>query len=339
MPIDKNKLLRYKVLDRCFANQHREFFIEDLQKECENALNDVGLQFPRVSVRTIINDINEMESNRDWNVDLLPKEQSRIGKRRFYRYADPNYSIWKSDLNEEQLNQLKSILLMLRQFDNMPQYYAIEDIINQLEAKYKFKLGETTELVSFETNDNIEAMHWFGEIFTYITAKQPIEITYQPFGKEERSQIVHPYYLKQYNRRWFLFGLFDNGEHPCLNNYALDRIISIRPMHVNYIPCDYSMTEFFEDLIGVTNSKLPATKIVLEFSFDRFPYVLSKPIHPSQIVLDRGKGWIQIEVKPTKELYQQLLSFGDDVEIISPAEIRQEMMTKIAQMQKKYFPL
>lgn len=339
MPLDKNKTRRFQVLDRCFADQHRMYFVEDLQEACRKALANAGMERPDVSRRTILNDIVEMETNSEFNVELLAPEQSRYGKRRFYRYANPHFSIWKIDLNEEQLSQLKSILLMLRQFDNFPQYDSIEDIIRQLEKKYKFSLGDSEGIMSFEANNNMEAMQYISRLFSAIINKEVLRITYQPFGKHERTQVTHPYYLKQYNRRWFLFGLTQDGEHESITNFALDRILSIETTNEPYHESEQDWTEFFYDLMGVTQSKDEPEKIELEFSYERMPYVQSKPIHSSQRIIDKAGGRVQIEVKPTKELYQRLLSFGSDVEVISPETVRRRMQMEIEKMQYKYSPM
>ena len=336
MPIDKNKNRRFQVLDRCFADQHRMYFVEDLQEACRKALSDAGMEHPDVSIRTIKSDIVEIETNSEFNAELLSPEQSRYGKRRFYRYADPTFSIWKLDLNEEQLAQLKSILLMLRQFEGFPQYDSIEDIIKQLEKKYKFSLGESDGVMAFETNDNIEAMQHIARLFSAIVNKEVLSITYQPFGKSERTQVLHPCYLKQYNRRWFILGITVNDGHESISIFALDRILSIETTCETYRETTQDWAEYFEDLMGVTQTSAPAEQIILEFTPGRFPYVESKPIHPSQRILDHTTGRIQIEVKPTKELYQRLLSFGADVKVIEPEAIRLKMREEIEKMLGKY---
>lgn len=339
MPLDKNKTRRFQVLDRCFADQHRKYFVEDLQAACRKALDEAGMEHPDVSRRTILSDIAEMECNRDWNVQLLPPGQSRDGKRRFYRYADPHFSIWKFDLNEGQLLQLKSVLLMLRQFQNFPQYDMVEDIVSQLEQKYRFSLGQTDGIIAFEANDNMEAMKNIGILFSAIANKQVVRIMYQPFGKPAREQTVYPYYLKQYNRRWFLFGRIKESLHNGISNFALDRIARIEPTTDKYVDSDIDFTEYFDDLIGVTNSNEPVEKIELAFTPSRFPYVVSKPLHPSQKIIDRDKCQISIEVKPTKELYQHLLSFGADVQVLSPESVKQRMCKEIEKMIQRYSPV
>lgn len=43
-----------------------------------------------------------------------------------------------------------------------------------------------------------------------------------------------------------------------------------------------------------------------------------------------------IEVKPTKELYQCLLSFGADVQVISPQSVREKLKEEIDKMRTLY---
>ncbi len=337
MPLDKNKIQRFQVLDHCFADRNKLYFVEDLQQACRRALEAAGMEHPDVSRRTILNDIAEMESNREWQVDLLPIEQSRYGKRRYYRYADPHYSIWRTDLTEAQLKQLQSILLMLRRFRNFPQYEAIEDIVAQLEEKYRFSLGDTQGVLSFEANDNWEAMQYIGVLFSAIVSKRVLRIRYQPFGKAPQSLTVSPYYLKQYNRRWFLLG--QTQENAGLSNLALDRITDIAPAAEKYVEPQTDFEDYFADLMGVTQSEEPVETVVLQFTPNRFPYIVSKPLHPSQKIVSREAGQVSIAVKPTKELYQCLLSFGADVRVLKPESVRAKMQTEIEKMMQQYLPM
>jgi len=61
MPVDKQVLLRYKVLNRCFRNRYREYTIDDLVDACNEALRKADKQ--DVSKRTIQNDINTLEAD------------------------------------------------------------------------------------------------------------------------------------------------------------------------------------------------------------------------------------------------------------------------------------
>ncbi len=192
--------------------------------------------------------------------------------------------------------------------------------------------------MSFEANENVDAMQLIGVLFSAIVNKQVLLVSYEPFGKPMRTYAINPYYLKQYNRRWFLFGLTKNGEYENISNLALDRITNIEFLPDKYIESNLDWTEYFEDLLGVTISDEPVEKIVLEFVASRLPYVISKPLHPTQRH-DKESDLISIEVKPTKELYQRLLSFGADVKVLSPESVRLKMQKEIEKMWGNYIPV
>ena len=82
MPVDKQVLLRYQVLNKCFRNRYRDYTIDDLVDECNKALRKADK--PDVSKRTVQNDINILEA--DYGIVL--KEKLKRGRQRLYRYAD-----------------------------------------------------------------------------------------------------------------------------------------------------------------------------------------------------------------------------------------------------------
>ena len=128
-----------------------------------------------------------------------------------------------------------------------------------------------------------------------------------------------------------------------ISNLALDRMITVNMAeNVRFIPnTDIDFEHFFDDVVGVTvpNDNVAKEHIVLQFSKNRFPYVTSKPIHQSQSTISEEDCTISINVKPNKELVAQLLSFGADVEVLSPDSVRELIAKKIEENYKKYFPV
>ena len=104
MATTKNALIRFKVLDNCFRNVGRKYFINDLISECENVLLDIDPQSNGISRRQIYDDISFMESAEGWSIEL---EKHRDRKKVYYRYADMSFSINKMPLNEIEIKQLK----------------------------------------------------------------------------------------------------------------------------------------------------------------------------------------------------------------------------------------
>ena len=103
MPVDKQVLLRYQVLNRCFRNRFREFTIDDLVDECNAALRKADK--PIVSKRTIQNDINILEA--DYGIML--DEKLKRGRQRLYRYRDTTYSLHLFRMNDQERNKIQSL--------------------------------------------------------------------------------------------------------------------------------------------------------------------------------------------------------------------------------------
>src|SRR6476620_2175704 len=129
MAVNKNALIRYKVLDNCFRNTGKRYFLTDLIEECNRVLLEIDPNHDGISRRQIFDDISFMESAEGWNVELT---KDRLGKKTYYRYKDPTFSINKMPLNEMEINQLKSAVDIISQFKGMPQFEWINELVPKL---------------------------------------------------------------------------------------------------------------------------------------------------------------------------------------------------------------
>ena len=170
---------------------------------------------------------------------------------------------------------------------------------------------------------------------------QPLEIDYISANGNYHKHILHPYFVKQYNGRWYLFGL-DNDEER-IKNLAFDRIQGfVNSNHVFRKNENIDFNTYFDNVVGVTvpyTTEAELVDIILRFSPKRFKYVTSKPIHKSQVTISEEECTISLKLYNTLELEQQIFSFGPDVEVISPLWFRDKFAEKIAECMKKYFPV
>ena len=201
--------------------------------------------------------------------------------------------------------------------------------------EYRFGVKANAEnLISFEQNDKLQGLEHLSDIIDATVNHQPLKLHYRTFKGHEFETICHPYYVKQYNNRWFLLG--KSAEYDTIGNYALDRIVSFKKVDVPF--CNNTQINFdtyFDDVIGVTVPKGDIETVVLRFSEDRFPYIVSKPLHQSQEI-NLEERTITIKVKPNKELDQLIFSFIPDVEVLSPQSLRDTIKDKIEENLKKY---
>lgn len=320
MATNKNARLRYEALDKCLSNFSRKYYIEDLQKACCDYLTKELSIYTTVSKRQVYSDLKEMEASPSMQA---PIKAYQDGQRKYYRYSREGFSI--VDLTDEELMGLESTVNMLASFRGMPQFDWMTDIIRKLKKKYK--VSETQRnILSFDSNVDLRGIERFKELFNYIINEQPIKITYEPFGKVQFEAEIHPYFLKQYNNRWFILGY--NPEYKDISVFALDRIKDIKSLNVIFItdsiiedPFDY-----FFDVIGITIPKdKNVENIVLKFTPKRYQYVSAKPIHHTQ-KNDDFSHIITIQVIPNKELEAIILGFGNDVEVLEPEHLRNNII-------------
>jgi predicted DNA-binding transcriptional regulator YafY len=320
MATNKHAQIRYKILDTCFRNTGRNYTFEDLMAACNDALADIDPRSGGISIRTLRDDIAFMESEAGWMADI---ERVKAGKKSYYRYSDPNFSINNQPLSQTELTQINSALEIISRFNGMPQFGWVSEIVTKINNGFELK-DDSSSIISFDSNQYLKGIEHLGALFNAINTKKVIKMVYRPFkSNHDIDLILHPYYLKQYNNRWFLFGL--NDKYKSISNMALDRIVSFETITLKYIKNNtVDFNEFFEDIIGVTrpeNGKL--TKIELKFNNEEAPYVLTKPIHGSQkkVIQDDSGLTISIEIIPNIEFEKLILSFGERVMILSPKKI------------------
>ncbi|WP_343690027.1 WYL domain-containing protein [Chitinophaga sp.] len=326
----KNPSLRYRTLDKCFRNTVRRYYIEDLIFECNKALKEHDPGAPEVSRRQIFLDINYMESAKGGNIEL---ERVRDGKRVYYRYNDPNFSIEKMPITESDFTELQSALQILSHFEGMPQFNWLEAVLK----KIKYSIPETSineTILSFDHNPYLKGIEYLSPLFHAIKYRTVLSITYQDFKSAQPYKlIVHPYFLRQYNSRWFLFGLNEEKQKPDWT-LALDRIREISAISKKgYFPPPIDWNAYFHDIIGVTKPADPAAEILLHFYGSASHYVLTKALHGSQRSkwIEDGVLEVRLHLIENYELEQTILSFGERVRVVSPISLAEKIANRLQQ--------
>jgi len=206
-----------------------------------------------------------------------------------------------------EINQLQAALNILSQFKGMPQFEWINELIPKLRQGIP-NPEKPNPIIEFDSNNYLKGIEHLGLLYNSIYFKKVIKITYQPFDVDHSINfVIHPYYLKQYNNRWFLFGF--NEEKTKYNwNIALDRIKNIEETNQKFHKNNsIDWLEYFDDIIGVTkhdNCKIES--ILLHFFGKTGKYIESKPLHGSQKI-----KWINSSTKSLSKTIKGRLEFAN----------------------------
>ena len=328
MPVDKQVLLRYQVLNKCFRNRYREFTKKDLTEECNKALLRIDKQ--PVVERTILNDIHVLEA--DYGIQL--DESLRRGKQKLYRYVDTDYSLPLFRMNDEERNKIQGAIDVLNYYSGEPIYDWVRTILMQIEGGL-FD-GNSSPIVSFQSNIDLKGIEFFGELLQAIIKKRVLKMKYTPYGKQQITATIYPYYLKEFNDRWYLIAQvkgYDTYAH-----YALDRIDDFKEVALPYKEPAIEFDDYFDDVVGVTVPEGEPEDIILRISKPRFEYIRTKPLHLSQRIVEENDLFavVSINVKINKELESLILSYGSHMEVLAPESFRDQISKNVSVMKNKY---
>ncbi len=333
MATNRHAQIRYTILDRCFSNFLRLYTYDDLLSEINKILMELGTE--GIQLRQLQYDIDHMKSDLGWAIEL--NEELKIGRKKVFRYLDKTFSIANHPLNINDVEQLETTIAILSRYKHRAEFNWLEELIPRMEQSFKLVESGDNGIISYQENLDLKGREHIGTLFNLILKRKQIQINYEPYGKPQFNVKISPYHVKQYNNRWFLFCF--NEEYKTISNYPLDRINSIEELNNSFAPSTINWLDYFDDIIGVTKPEEgKLEKIHLKFSEKRINYVLTKPLHGSQKVdkTDLDGRTISIEVIPNNELYQLLLSFGEDLVVLSPLNIREQMVCRIKKINNNY---
>ena len=143
-----------------------------------------------------------------------------------------------------------------------------------------------------------------------ITDHQVLRFSYQRFGQEPFTLTFHPQYLKEYNGRWFVFGDADREPFKAYN-VPLDRIVGELVIRTK--------TEYQHGLL------------------------LTKPFHhslketqPYGEHSDGTYGEVTLTVEPNRELRGRILLYGENLEVVSPQSLREQIKEIVVKQMGQY---
>jgi len=247
----------------------------DMMEKCNITLENAGYKAVS-SKNTILDDLSAIE--RDFPEAKIVTRKS--GRYVYYEYEDKTFSIYNIPLDDHGMAKLAQTISILSKFEGMPNFDWVDEMIDHFKLSLNIPTTKDT-VVAFDDNSCLHNRNHFSQLFSAIVSEQPLVITYAPFGKPVKEYNFHPYFLKQFNNRWFLFGCVDGKDR--LSNFPFDRIVKIDKTTIPYCPnTQYDFSEIFEDIVGVSNLFDESVVIKFKVSPDSYDYVKTKPILPCQ---------------------------------------------------------
>lgn len=338
MALNKNALIRYRTIDKCLQNRQRRWTLDELINACSEALYEYEGKLTNVSKRTVQLDIQMMRSDKlGYNAPI------EVYERKYYRYETEDFSITDIPLTEIDMDVLTESVEMLKQFKDFSLFNELNGVIQKLEDKVYREKNHQSPIIHIDKNEYLKGLEHLDTLYQAIIKKIVLLIEYQSFSASAPSLItLYAYILKEYNNRWFVVGR-QEGETRIMT-LALDRIIAINfALKKEYPQHNFDADQYYKNTFGVSVHG-DADLIEIEMRVDKYnaPYVLTKPIHHSQKLVERypnGSVMVSLYVHHNFEIERLILGFAESVEVVKPQRLRDRIAMKLRKGAANYVDL
>lgn len=329
MANSKHAHYRYNVLDYCF----REMALS--KKELHSFLNNKLEQEydgDQIQLRQLDADLEVFRKEENgFNAPLPPNIRT-------YQYSQPDFSIAQRPLLEYEQYLVDATSKLLERFDNHPKYNKLAEALIKFQEEDQD--NDNSKILYYDHNDEYKGIKYLKPLYLTIKKRQVLNITFQGFNdKEPLVYEFHPHILKQYNRRWFVYGYNANKDKREWSIPLDERLLEFDIIDdKEYIESNTDWDNFFRTMVGVRRETNEIEKVVLRFYNGREKYFKTKPFIPDfEEFFEEEKQdqvWFKTIVNP--ELVQQILSYGQDAEVLEPEALRNKLKDQTEQMQTVY---
>jgi predicted DNA-binding transcriptional regulator YafY len=196
---------------------------------------------------------------------------------------------------------------------------------------------ENLQYISFDTSSQLKGIQNLTTILKAIKDCYQIQFTHRSFYHSVAStKTIEPYGLKEYANRWYVIGKSLPSQN--IRTFGIDRMEEIEILKTKFKRPKVNPMLEFENVIGLVYSIHPSQKVVLSFSKQQGNYIKTLPIHTSQKITIDTEEELRIELflKPNLELIQRIMMYGDEVSVIEPQWLADEIKQKLNNALKKY---
>lgn len=315
--------LRHRVIDACLRDTTRKYTLEDLITACSRAIEEKhgkkkGAK-KRVSQRTVQLDLQFMrDARKGYNAPIV------VFEHKYYKYKNPDYSIEKSKLKKENLDNLAQTVDTLRHYSTFRELRNLKNVINILREEIEAKVDKRNPVVSYEGKRSPLGLEYFETIHDAIIHKKALCIGYYSSRSNNIMPVIfYPFFLKEYKGRWYALGYKDGLKG--VYKLPLDRI---RDFSYSILPfpeeLDFDAEAYFRDIIGVTRLSGDVKEIKFLVKNKLALYIHANPLHHSQKIVEKqenGDYVFTIRIIPNKEFSNLVIEYQPHIRIISPREI------------------
>lgn len=192
-----------------------------------------------------------------------------------------------------------------------------------------------------EDYSHYEGIDQLQPVLLALRSQLRISFIHENFQRNTRTLYhITPFQLREYERRWYVVGVPEGEDH--IKTFGLSRISNLKTLGLSTLnPADFEeQLKKFDRIIGLNyDAHEKAELIRLAVDPKQYKYIKSLPLHRSQSEegkLPDGRIEVSLFVIPNYELKMQILKLGNQVEVLSPEFLREEIKNILIQTVNQY---
>lgn len=170
----------------------------------------------------------------------------------------------------------------------------------------------------------------FSVLGSSLLRRKRVQIIYYVRARDEATEReISPQRLVHYRENWYLDAWCHLRNE--LRSFAVD---SIRFAEILETPAKNVPEKTLDSVLGSGYGIFSGCRVqwaILQFSAERARWVMSERWHPKQKsrVLSDGRYILELPYSDHLELVMDILRYGPDVEVLAPASLRKEVMSRL----------
>jgi predicted DNA-binding transcriptional regulator YafY len=182
------------------------------------------------------------------------------------------------------------------------------------------------------------ARQYLSVVIDAMRDNQRIKFSYKSYKRVNAVDgiVIEPYFVKIFKQLWYVVGM--NVKDGMIKTYALDRMSKLVITQDTFkMPEGFDPVDFFKDCFGITTSHTAAKDIVLRVSPTQAKYFRALPLHPSQQEeIHDSYSIFRYKMRMTYDLKEEIMSHGSDVEVMSPPELKAQIVSELKKALANY---
>lgn len=178
---------------------------------------------------------------------------------------------------------------------------------------------------------------WLEPILQALQNNCQIELEYRNFVSVTFTGKVSPLCVKLFKRRWYVLCEVGNDRKLI---FSLDRVKSLIVTESEFVyPKDFVPADYFHDVFGIVAGTGGKVENIVIRTYAELPgYLRSLPMHHSQRELDSNPEYtdFSLRLRPSFDFIQELLLHREQLEVLSPQTLRDEIAGIVSKMNKYY---